>query len=60
MMRASTLTHAALCAALLSWRPAQAASGEPADVQFATLVYSGGNDNPRPRGLPRLAWELRP
>lgn len=30
-----------------------------ADVEFALLRYTGGNYNPRPHGLPRLAWEIR-
>ena len=32
---------------------------ELSDLQLATLTYRGGNDNPRPHGLPRMAWELR-
>lgn len=32
---------------------------ERSDVQFALLRYVGGNWNPRPHGLPRLAWEIR-
>jgi hypothetical protein len=29
------------------------------DVDFALLRYAGGNYDPRPHGLPRLAWEIR-
>lgn len=38
---------------------AEAADQDRSDVQFALLRYSGGNWNPRPHGLPRLAWEIR-
>ncbi len=29
------------------------------DFQLALVRYAGGNHNPRPHGLPRLAWEIR-
>jgi hypothetical protein len=29
------------------------------DISFALLEYGGGHWNPRPNGLPRLAWEIR-
>jgi hypothetical protein len=32
--------------------------GHP-DFQFGLIKYSGGNWNPRPHGLTRLAWEVR-
>lgn len=32
---------------------------QPPDVALANVRYSGGNWNPRPHGLPRLAWEIR-
>ncbi len=50
-----------LLSALLQCPYAKAAAPpEPhSDVQFALLRYNGGAYNPRPRGLPRLAWELR-
>ena len=34
-------------------------ANEISDLQFALLRYAGGNWNPRPHGLPRLAWEIR-
>lgn len=36
-----------------------AADESHADVAFALLRYTGGNFNPRPHGLPKLAWEIR-
>ena len=50
-----------LCIACLASIASSAAAeeAEHADVQFALLRYSGGNWNPRPHGLPRLAWEVR-
>lgn len=39
--------------------PAVAQNTERLDFQFALLEYGGGNWNPRPNGLPRLAWEVR-
>jgi hypothetical protein len=36
-----------------------AAQAVDSDVHLALLAYRGGNCNPRPNGLPRLAWELR-
>lgn len=39
--------------------PAAAQGDERLDFQFALLKYDGGNWNPRPNGLPRLAWEVR-
>ena len=50
-----TLAGLALCSPL----PARAEGDERADVTFALLRYAGGNWNPRPNGLPRLAWEIR-
>lgn len=38
---------------------ARAQVEERSDFQFALLRYPGGNWNPRPNGLPRLAWEVR-
>ena len=47
-----------LILATMAPRPA-AADDERPDVGFALLRYAGGNWNPRPHGLPRLAWEIR-
>lgn len=33
--------------------------GERPDFTFALIRYAGGNWNPRPTGLSRLAWEIR-
>ncbi len=38
---------------------AQSPTTDESDFRFALLRYSGGQWNPRPSGLPRLAWELR-
>ena len=38
---------------------AQSSNTQRADVQFALVRYNGGHWNPRPHGLPRLAWEIR-
>ena len=38
---------------------AQPEGAEDIDVTFALLRYDGGNWQPRPNGLPRLAWEVR-
>ena len=35
------------------------AADDRTEVWFALLRYEGGQFNPRPRGLPRLAWEVR-
>src|SRR5689334_11431750 len=47
------------CALTLLVPAASRADDERTDVSFALLKYAGGNWNPRPQGLPRLAWELR-
>lgn len=43
------------------WQSAAAATihGETPDFRFGLVRYAGGNWNPRPQGLPRLAWEIR-
>jgi len=38
---------------------AEASVADNPDFQFALLKYTGGNFNPRPHGLTRLAWEIR-
>ena len=38
-------------------RAAEAVGGRP-DFQLALIKYAGGNWNPRPHGLTRLAWEI--
>ena len=38
--------------------PGYGASSQEPDFQFALLEYPGGNWNPRPQGLDRLAWEV--
>lgn len=40
-------------------RATGAEPGARPDFQFALLKYAGGNWNPRPHGLTRLAWEVR-
>ncbi|MEL7305816.1 MAG: DUF4159 domain-containing protein [Myxococcota bacterium] len=44
---------------LLVSSSAAAQDEERVDFQFGILKYDGGNWNPRPNGLPRLAWEIR-
>ncbi len=48
---------------LFAFYPSRGYSQSPAeehpDVQLALLRYRGGNWNPRPRALSRLAWEIR-
>ena len=63
---AATCTLLGGCLAVaLSLHPKNARGADPApaeartDFQFALLRYPGGTYNPRPRGLERLAWEIR-
>ena len=46
-------------ATVLAAAPSAAAQEAKPDFNFALLRYEGGNWNPRPNGLPRLAWEIR-
>ncbi len=46
-----------MCLGLASSRAG--APNDAADVHLALLRYRGGNFNPRPHGLTRLAWETR-
>lgn len=48
-----------LMLALSPLRAASSAEPNDADIHFALLRYPGGNWNPRPHGLPRMAWEIR-
>jgi hypothetical protein len=58
----NTLKNMVFLAALICEAPvassAEDLGGRP-DFQFALLKYTGGNWNPRPHGLTRLAWEVR-
>jgi hypothetical protein len=60
LRRARALCAGLLCTAAALAAPTEArAEDERADLAFALLRYPGGNWNPRPKGLPRLAWEAR-
>lgn len=52
-------TLAMLAPWLIAVEAAAQSTPERGDLQFALLKYEGGNWNPRPNGLPRLAWETR-
>lgn len=47
------------CAASAPDRAGAGVNDTRIDFVFALVRYEGGNWNPRPNGLPRLAWELR-
>ena len=48
-----------LLAAGLLGSPPSFAGEPPPDFQLGLISYPGGNWNPRPAGITRLAWELR-
>lgn len=55
----SALLAACVCLACGVASAQEAPAAERNDFQFALLRYPGGQWNPRPNGLPRLAWEVR-
>ena len=48
-----------VCVCLMTPTREAGADDERPDFGFALLRYDGGNWDPRPHGLPRLAWEIR-
>ncbi len=58
-LNSSRATAVALLVLVLSTPSASHAEERKADFQFGLLSHPGGNWNPRPRGLSRLAWEVR-
>ena len=53
------MTAYALLTLLLCFPGVSQAAEESSDFQFGLLSHPGGNWNPHPRGLSRLAWEVR-